>query len=402
MPGSLIPRTWQFNPTLDAPARYRRACRYDAFVPDELGQLAVSLDAKIAGAVSEAEQAIRELNAVAVSDLRAMGRLLLRSESIASSKIEGMQLDARELAKAEARLDTGGAVSDTAREVIGNIDAMILAVENASSAVRFGPAEILEIHNKLMERANNRHVAGRFREEQNWIGGNDYNPCGADFVPPPHEEIARLIDDLCAAINDEQLPPIIQAALIHAQFETIHPFHDGNGRAGRALVHVVLRRRGIAVHYVPPISVTLSTSKDRYIAGLTSFRGDDVQVWIEYFANAALRSARLATQYLLAVRSLGDKWQAQLKASPRPPRSDAAAWRLIEILPAHPTITAAVAVEATGRSRPQVHAAIEQLVAAGVLTPITPNRRNMSWEAVGLLDLIISLEAGQFLPAEAP
>ena len=332
MPGHLLQKTWQFNPTLDAPARYRRACRYEAFVPDELAELSVSLDAKIAGAVSEAEQAIRDLNAVATSDLQAMGRLLLRSESIASSKIEGMQLDARELAKAEARLDTGGAVSDTARDVISNIDAMILAVENTSSGATIGTNNILEIHKTLMERATNRHIAGQFRQEQNWIGGNDYNPCGADFVPPPHEEVARLLDDLCLAINDDQLSPIVQAALVHAQFETIHPFHDGNGRAGRALIHVVLRHRKIALHYVPPISVTVSMSKDRYLAGLTAFRRDGVAGWIAYFADAALRSARLATQYLHAVRALGLAWQEQLRASARPPRSDAAAWRLIEAL----------------------------------------------------------------------
>ena len=400
MPGTVVPKTWEYNPTVDAPARYRRACRYDAFVPDELAHLPVSLDAKIVGALSEAEQAIHELNAVPAHDLRAMGRLLLRSESIASSKIEGMQLDARELAKAEARLDTGGKVSDTAREVIGNIDAMILAVENASSASKFRKDEILEIHKKLMEGAPNPRIAGRFREEQNWIGGNDYNPCGADFVPPPHEEVPRLLDDLCAAIDDDQLPPIVQAALVHAQFETIHPFHDGNGRTGRALIHVVLRRRRIALHYVPPISVALSTSKDRYIAGLTSFRGDDVQTWVEYFADVTLRSARLATQYLHAVRSLGDEWKAQLRMSSHVPRADAAAWRVIDVLPGHPTITVAVAVEATGRSRPQVHVAMEQLVQAGVLTPLSTNRRNMAWEAVGLLDLIVKLEAGQFLSAD--
>ncbi|HEY4215819.1 MAG TPA: Fic family protein [Gemmatimonadaceae bacterium] len=399
MPGTLLTKAWEYNPVLDAPARHRRACRYDTFVPADLSTLELRLRAAAVGAVSEAEHAIRDLNAVPATDLRAMGRLLLRSESIASSKIEGMQLDARELARAEARLDTGGRVSDTACDVIANIDAMILAVENAASVETFEQRDILDVHKKLMERATNRRVAARFRTEQNWIGGNDYNPCGADFVPPPPEELPRLLDDLCRTINDDVLPPVVQAALVHAQFETIHPFHDGNGRTGRALIHVVLRRRKIAAHYVPPISVTLSTAKERYIGGLTAFRADDVQGWIEYFADAARSSARLATRYLNAVRALCERWKEQLRASPSAPRSDAAAWRLIEALPGHPTITTAVAIEAVGRSRPQVLLAMEQLVAAGVLTPVSENRRNMAWEAIGLLDLIVQLEAGQ-LPAQ--
>ena len=131
MPGILLPRTGQFDPTLDAPARYGRACKYDAFVPTQLADLSVVLDAVVAGVVSEAEQAIHELNAYGAPDLTAMARLLLRSESIASSKIERMQLDVRELARAEARMDTGAKVSDTARDVLANIDA--LAVENAAS-----------------------------------------------------------------------------------------------------------------------------------------------------------------------------------------------------------------------------------------------------------------------------
>jgi Fic family protein len=401
MPGTLVTKTWEYNPVLDNPARYRRACRYDAFIPLDLAALDVKLDVNVIGAVSEAEQAIRDLNAVPANDLRAMGRLLLRSESIASSKIEGMQLDARELARAEAKLDTGGRVSDTARDVIANIDAMIVAVDHAASVDRFETSDILAIHKKLMERATNRHVVGRLRTEQNWIGGNDYNPCNADFVPPPPEDVPRLLRDLCDAMNANLLPPIVQAALVHAQFETVHPFHDGNGRTGRALIHVVLRRRRIAMHYVSPISVALAAAKGRYVAGLTAFRTDDVQGWIQYFADAALSSARLATRYLNAVRELGERWKDQLHGSPKAPRSDAAAWRLIEALPGHPTITSAVAAEATDRSRPQVLLAIEQLVAAGVLTPLSSNRRNMAWEAVGLLDLIVQLELGG-VPTQIP
>ena len=154
-----------------------------------------------------------------------------------------------------------------------------------------------------MERATNQHVAGRIREEQNWIGGNDYNPCGADFVPPPPEHVLPLLDDLFDAMDDDRLPPLVQAALVHPQFETIHPFHDGNGRTGRALIHVVLNRRGIAPEYVLPISVVLANNRDRYIAALTAFREDGTGQWIEHFAAATATAANLASAYLQALVS---------------------------------------------------------------------------------------------------
>lgn len=153
-------------------------------------------------------------------------------------------------------------------------------MDAASAQSRFTTADIVGIHRLVMAHATNRHVAGQVRTVQNWIGGNDYNPCGADFVPPPPEHVHPLLEDLTAAVNREDLPPLVQAALVHAQFETIHPFQDGNGRTGRALVQVVLRRRGIAPRYVPPISVILAAERDAYIAGLGRFRfGDPVQ-WV--------------------------------------------------------------------------------------------------------------------------
>ena len=398
MPGRRIAQTWTHDPTLYAPARYRRACRYEAFVPDPLGELRFSLDAELAGSAAEAEAAIRALNDVAHPGLAPLARLLLRTESIASSKVEGMQVGVRELARAEARMDAGERAGPTAREVIGNIDAMTLAVDDAASVERFGVEQILAIHRRLMEAGPGRNIAGRLRTGQNWIGGNDHNPCGADFVPPPPEHVGPLLADLCAAIDAEVLPPVVQAALVHAQFETIHPFDDGNGRTGRALIHVVLRRRGVAPSYVPPVSVVLAAGRDRYIEGLTRFRGDDVGEWIGHFAGAAARAAHLASRYLEAVQALADRWRGRLAGSPSAPRADAAAWAVIDVLPAHPLITAPVAAAATGRSKPPIYQAIGELEAAGVLLPLSDSKRNRVWEAEGLLDLLAGLEAGRMDP----
>jgi hypothetical protein len=188
--------------------------------------------------------------------------------------------------------------------------------------------------------------------------------------------------------------------LVHAQFETIHPFDDGNGRTGRALVHVILYRRGLASSFVPPISVVLSRRRDHYIRGLERYRGEDVAEWVEHFAGAAAASARLAESYLRAVDRLREEWKDRLAALPRPPRSDAAAWAIIDILPAYPVLTAQVARVAVSRAISQVYQAIEQLDEAGVLLPLSTSKRNRSWEASGLLDLLVDLEAG--VPPGAP
>jgi Fic family protein len=375
-------------------------------LPERLGGLDVRLDGALAALVSEAEQALIALNGTGGSALAPLARLLLRTESIASSKVEGLHVGVRDLARAEAKAESGTAAGSTALEVLANIDAMVLAVESAAESTRFGEAEVLAIHRRLLERSMRRWIAGRFRDSQNWIGGNDYTPCGAHFVPPPPDLIAPLLSDLCDTINDAMLPPLVQAALVHAQFETIHPFDDGNGRTGRALVHVVLKRRGIAPEFVPPISVVFAGAREQYIDGLTRFRneGDSgVSAWIEHFAMATLRAARLAQSYIAEVRALQEHWRATLRAQSTVPRADAAAWAIIELLPAHPMLSAPVATAMTGRSKSRVYEAIEQLVVAGVLVPLSTGQRNRWWEAAGLLVLIGQLESGEHsLPPTLP
>ena len=310
-----------------------------------------------------------------------------------------MQLGVRELARAEAKAESGITPASTAMEVLSNINAMVLAVDEAALVEPVGEGEILAIHRRLLERTPQSRIAGRLRTEQSWIGGNDYNPCGAEFVPPPPEDVGRLLAELCQVMNDDTLSPLVQAALVHAQFETIHPFSDGNGRTGRALVHVVFRRRGIAPRFLPPISVIFAGAKQRYVAGLTRFRADGVEEWIAHFAAATVNAARLARTYVKAVGAQQDGWREQLRRTTNTLRADAAAWAIIDMLPAHPMILAPVAAAVTGRAKGRVYEAIEQLVAVGVLLPLTGARRNRWWEAAGLLDLIAQLEAGQLAPS---
>jgi Fic family protein len=385
-------RMWEAHPELtEAPPRHRRACEYDVFLAEPLRSDDYGLPGELATVVSEAEQAISELNHSAPR-LAPLARLLLRTESIGSSKVEGMQVDAKQLARAEVRDDIGRKASTEALEILANVDAMQYAIEETASVSRISPYELVAVHRVLMERSFPKS-AGRLRDRQNWIGGNDYNPCGAEFVPPPPELVESLLDDLCRFCERNDVPALVQAALAHAQFETIHPFDDGNGRTGRVLVQVILRRRGLAPAFVPPISVVLARRKERYIKGLTSYREDRVLEWIETFSLATTAASRLASMYLQQVTALLGRWRLQLKGSTNP-RSDAAAWALIDVLPAHPVVTLPVGVAATGKSKPAVNQAIAELVGAGVLRPLSHSQRNRAWEASELLDLIVALEAG--------
>ena len=396
MAGRYERRIWEWNPGLYAPSRYRRACEYEAFFPDPIAELQISMPGHVAGVVSDAEKAVTELNQAAGSDLQPLARLLLRTESIASSKVEGLKLETRALARAEAKQETGRSVGPQAAEILANIDAMQLAIERAVTVQAVREDDLRDIHARLLSRDPNARKVGEFRDSQNWIGGNNYNPCGAAFVPPPAGELERLLADLCLFCNDDTLPPLVQAAVAHAQFETIHPFEDGNGRTGRALVQVILRRRGLAPTFVPPISVLLARDKKRYIEGLTMFREDRIQEWLETFAAATAQASTLATRYKIEVAELQDRWRKQLDGYSAP-RSDAAAWAIIDVLPAHPIVTVPVGVAATGRTRPAVTNAVNELEAAGILHPLTESSRNRAWEATGLLDVIADLESGEWL-----
>ncbi len=265
----------------------------------------------------------------------------------------------------------------------------------AAQASEITLADVTAIHQSLMKNGHRPEIAGKIRAEQNWIGGNDWTPCGADYVPPPVEDLPALLDDLCMAINDDSLPPLMQAGLVHAQFENLHPFEDGNGRTGRALIQVVLRRRGLAPDYVPPISVVLAKRRARYIEGLVSFRGPDVNPWLETFVGAALEAAGLAQGYLQAVRQLQETWRDKLAAGSSP-RKGATAWALIDELPGLPMVTTPVATARLSRAKSSVQQAIEELTAVGVLVPARDSKRNQVWEAAGLLDLLEGLEAGDF------
>ena len=382
--------------------RDRRGCDYDAFVPDPLSGWAFPIDADIAADVADAEDAVRALNRAGTThvSLEGLARFLLRAESVASSRIEGLAAGPRRLIGAEVALEQGHDAGDqVAVEVLGNITAMHAAVDAAVTGDGFGLDDLLAVHRTLMRQSVNPQVGGQVRSEQNWIGGSSYNPCTAAFVPPPPDRVPALLDDMLAYANGDDHSPLVQAALVHAQFETIHPFADGNGRTGRALIHVVLRRRGLAPVFVPPISLALATAAEAYIAGLTDFRAlgepEDPRravgavEWIRLFAAATHRACRDAEGYAGRIDALSARWRGRLGRV----RADSGIDRLLRVLPGAPVVTVESASALIGRSKARTTDAVNALAAAGILRQRNLGRqRYRVFEATGVLDLFTGLE----------
>ncbi|MGW4088811.1 Fic family protein [Nocardia sp. NPDC004750] len=349
----------------------------------------------------DAEVAIARLDteAVALVETEALSRLLLRAEAIASSRIEGLVVGARRLLRAEAARQLEGESSDvTAAEVLANIDAMTLATSAVGRGEPITEEVLLEVHRRLLTGTRLAQHGGCFRDAQNWIGGSSFNPCSAAFVPPPPELVPELMKDLIAFCNSDDLPAVAQAAIAHAQFETIHPFIDGNGRTGRALIHLILRRRGVAERVVAPVSLILATWSDSYIDGLTRFRyvgapdsqqaTDDLNIWVARFAAACTRAAQDATAFEIKAAELQRSWRDRVA----PVRANSALDLLLGKLVGAPILTVATAATLTGRSFPAANAAVQRLAEAGILRQLTVGRRNRAFESPEAISVFTALE----------
>ena len=382
--------------------RDRRGCDYDAYLADPLADWDLSIPADVAADVADAEAAVRALNDAGTThvSLEGLARFLLRAESVGSSKIEGLEAAARRLARAEAAIALGGDANDrVAVEVIGNIAAMESAVELATSADPFELDDLLSVHRTLMDNSPTPELGGVVRQEQNWIGGSSFNPCSAAFVPPPHEYLPDLLADLLDYVNGDEHSPLVQAAIAHAQFETLHPFADGNGRTGRALIHVVLRRRGLAPTFVPPISLVLAMWSDDYVNGLMTFRHlsepDSAErsaaavKWLRMFATATSRACQDADAYSDDIDEITAVWRSKLGRV----RANSSTDLLLGVLPGAPIVTVESASKLIGRSKARTTDAVNALAEAGVLRQRNVGRqRYRVFEATEVLDLFTDLE----------
>ena len=403
----VVRRRWISDGT--APSRWEnRSCEYGAYVPDHLVGRRFVLDGDVAADVAVAETALARLNLEATSliDTEALARILLRAESVASSKIEGLEIGARRLLRAEAAQALGDDPRDvTAIEVLGNIDAVVFGIREVGAGAPISVDLLLGIHHRLLAGSRLAPQAGRLRDAQNWIGGSDFNPCNAAFVPPPPEIVAELVDDLVAFSNGDSLPAVAQAAIAHAQFETIHPFVDGNGRVGRALIHLILRRRGVAPRVLPPVSLILATWAKDYIGSLTAtrYRGpatsrqahEGTNEWVARFAGACTRAVQDAASFEQRALALEAAWRTRLGRI----RARSATDLLLRAVVGAPVVTVNSAAEVIGRSFVQTNAAITRLVAADVLRQVTIGRRNRAFEAAEIIEAFAALERQLASPA---
>lgn len=381
-----IERRWEGDPGAYGGRAARASFTYQAFMPDSIANASVPITFEVAEAVAAAEAAVRDLNATpGVAGLEAVAALLLRSEAIASSRIEGFELSQRNLARA---LIDARAARGTAGVVAANVLAMEQAIGLGDLQRDLEPADIRALHRTLMMREPARLTPGEFRREQNWIGGRVNSPIDARYIPPPEGAVDELIADLVAFANRRDLPGIAQAAIAHAQFETIHPFLDGNGRVGRCLIHVILRRRGVASRFVPPISVVLAARSSQYISGLVGYREGAVAEWCASFAGACERAAVLSAELAQTIRSMEAMWFDRAGK----PRRDSAAARIIAHLPAQPIASAATMRAAIGASHRRALEGLKVLADAGVVRQISEGDYDRQFAADELFGLIESFE----------
>ena len=371
-------RLWEPNPGAMGGRKVRRGGWYEAFIPTEIADDGSAT--KALARLNSAESRLTSLNALATA--------LLRSESTASSWIEGLSISQKRLARAAFENADRRGRDSTAAEILGNVKAMTQAIALGVSGKEVSIDDIRDIHRTLLRFSADRKIAGVIRTQQNWIGTNPFSPIEAAYVPPPPEHVPRLLEDLCCFIARNDIAPIVQAAIAHAQFENIHPFADGNGRVGRALIHTVLRRGGEALNYVPPISLVLAATQRSYVAGFGEFSSGDVSGWCDLFAAATERAAREAERMASTIDDRQEEWLERLGN----PRSDAVVRQLIANLPGQPVIDVAAGSKLTGKSHVTVNNGLLQMEEAGIIRRLNEKKWGRAWECDELLDLVEEFE----------
>ncbi len=307
-----------------------------------------------------------------------MTAILLRTESASSSQIEELTTSAKQLALAE--IEEGD--RSNALTVIGNVRAMEAAL---SLATDISADAILQMHDALLRHQPGlEHEAGRYRGEQVWIGPGTAGPRTAEFVAPRHERVPGAIDDLVRFVKRQDVSVLVQVAVAHAQFETIHPFVDGNGRTGRALAQSILRNKGLVGSTAVPISAGLLVDTSRYFDALTTFRDGDAGPIIREFASASRIAASTGTQ-------LVDDLVAELRdsrAKMEGIRADATAWRILPSLIGQPAVNVRHLRRTLDLGEMAVLRALDALTDRGVLVETTGQGRNRVWQHRGMLAVL--------------
>jgi Fic family protein len=361
---------------VSAGIRHRHGGSYRAALVPRIADLAPPrLPGDVLTLADDASAEIVRFDAELGAEVAPFASALLRSESASSSMIENLTSGAKAIALAEL----GSTERRNATEIVGNVAAMRAALDLADS---LDAAAILAMHAALMAGLEP-GMAGRWREEQVWIGGTSFGPHDASFVPPHHEHVPALMDDLVMFTRRTDMPVLVQAAIAHAQFETIHPFPDGNGRTGRALIHAMLRGHRLTRNVTVPVSAGLLTDTGSYFDALTAYRSGDPGAIVGQLAEASFAATANGRQLAGELRSIRAGWDETVKA-----RRGAVAWRLADLLLRQPVVDAATVAAELELAPQNAQRAITPLADAGVLTEFTGFKRNRMWQASEVLSAL--------------
>ena len=369
---------WTEGDGVEPPRRRRAAFTgpYRAAVVPNIAKVSIGgIDSNSLIALTTAAADISRFDAELGHEIAAFAPLLLRSESAASSKIENLTASVRAIALAEL----GDPSRRNASLIVANTRAMQAAIDLAD---RLDEQAILDMHATLMG-DNHPDWVGHWRDEQVWIGGSDYGPHDALFVPPVAADVPEAMKDLVAFIRRSDLPPLVQVCLAHAQFETIHPFPDGNGRAGRALIHSVLRAKGLVQNITIPVSAGLLADTDGYFDALTQYREGNPSPLLLLLADATSASIHNARLLVEDLHGVAGEWTGRITV-----RKGAGAHKLSELLLRQPVIDSPLAQRELSLAAPNVNTAIEHLETVGILNRVSGNFRNRKWAAGDVLDAL--------------
>src|SRR6478752_2700 len=350
-------RTWypKISPDLvSARVRQRHSGPYRAAVVPEIAHQSLELPAAVATLAEDAAVEIARFDAELGAEVAPFASVLLRSESASSSRIENLTSGAKSIALAEL----GSRDKPNATEIVGNVAAMIAALTLAD---RLDQSAVLAMHKALLAHAQP-DIAGRWREEQAWIGGDSFGLHGATFIPPHSDQVPDLMADLVTFTQRTDLPLLSQAAIAHAQFETIHPFPDGNGRTGRALIHAMLRGHGLTRNVTVPVSAGLLTDTSGYFDALTAYRNGEPSAIVERLAEACFAAATNGRQLVRDLRSIRKSWDDRVTV-----RRGATAWQLVDVLLRQPVIDTPTVARELDVTPQNALRAITPLVHAGIL-----------------------------------
>lgn len=369
--------------TMSRRARLKARGPYKAAISQDIAECAFQLPPEVVAEASDALVEVARFDAELSSMPRTFGgefaplaAVLLRTESASSSQIENVTAGARALAMASIHERTG----PNARMVAANVTAMQRAIQMADDLTE---ETILAAHAALME-GQEYARPGRYREGQVWIGSAAPTPHTASFVPPHPDRVTSAMADLIKFCHRTDMPVLVHAAIAHAQFETIHPFADGNGRTGRVLVHALLKRGRATTRLTVPVSAGLLVDTESYFDALTAYRQGDAAPIVERFSQAAFTAISNGCRLDSDLADTYAGWENVISA-----RRDAAVWRVLPLLIGQPVVTIRFIQDSTGVSQPAAQNAVDHLVAAGVLAPASDNRRNRAWVAT---EVILALD----------